>query len=347
MSNTVDLFFNAKENISDNKSLLEIKQHYDFNKKTLHVFVEADDDFEFYRKSIEYIYSGFEILHYPKNGKKNVLSSYNIFNWNLYDKSRILFFVDKDYEDIIGFSSKKDRNVFVTKFYSIENYISSSKVFKYTLENIFKLKNDNLVNEYVDKFENSFKIFENYLMYLTSIILIFRKNNEHMQLNSLKMDDFFILKSVDIFKLKYRNSEVLKRIKKSSIPAKDKAIYKDSKTLESIKKTGADISKINYKTILKNINLLKEYNDSKHFIRGKYQLWFFSKCVNNISSISSNINSRIQELNKKLPEDKKITNINTSIIINESNIFAILPMKIDKHNDVNIFLIHNKQKING
>jgi hypothetical protein len=346
MNNTVDNFFNAKENISDNKTLFEIKQHYNFHDRTLHVFVEANDDFEFYRKSIEYIYRGFKIIHYAKKGKKYVLSSYDVLNWNLYNKSRILFFVDKDYEDILGISSKKDRNIFVTKFYSIENYISSKEIFKYSLEELFKIKNEKIVNDLVKKFENSFKVFENHMVYLTSIILIYRRNNEHMDLSNLKMDDFFTFKELDIFKLKYRNSTILHSIRLSCISPFEKGLLKGYKTIDCIKKTGADISKINSKIIIKNIKELKCYNDSRFFIRGKYQLWFFIKCISNVNSMSSKINADIQRDNVILPENEKIINMNTSININENNIFDILPMKIDKHNDVNVFLINNLQQLN-
>ena len=347
MSNTVDNFFNAKENISDNKTLFEIKQHYNFHNRTLHVFVEADDDFEFYRKSIEYIYVGFKIIHYPKNGKKYVLSSYDVLDWKLYNKSRILFFVDKDYEDILGVCSKKDRNIFVTKFYSIENYISSKEIFKYALEEVYKIKNETIVDVLVKKFENSFEVFENHMVYLTAIILIYRRNNEHMDLSNLKMDDFFMLKELDIFKLKYRNSVILNVIKKSSITPFEKGLVKGYKTIDCIKKTGADISKINSKIIIKNIQELKCYKDSRYYIRGKYQLWFFIKCLKNVNSMSTKINADIQKNNLIRSEHDKIINMNTSINIDENNIFDILPMKIEKHNDVNVFLINNLHQING
>lgn len=346
-SSSVEHLFDARERISDSKTHFEIKQHYSFNSKTLHIFVEALDDFEFYRKSIEFIYIEYQIKHYPKKGKENVLSSYDVLDWGTYDKSRILFFVDKDYENLLGKSSKKDRNVFVTKYYSIENYLSSTDVFKYTLEEIFKIKSDIIINELVLKFEECYKKFEEQLIVLTSIILIFRKSNEHMVLENLKMDDFFHIQELNFYDFKYRRPDICIKNKRSNLPGFKKNLLKDQKKIDHIKKTEADITKIKYKNILLNIADLRKLNDSKNYIRGKFHLWFFSKCHANIHSMASKINKQISTINMSLPEDEKHLKINTTISLNESNIFDILPMKIKGHNDVNLFLIHNKQQING
>ncbi|PRZ23441.1 DUF4435 domain-containing protein [Flavobacterium granuli] len=346
-SSSVEHFFDARERISDRKTHFEIKQHYSFNTKTLHIFVEALDDFEFYRKSIEFIYSDYQIKHYPKNGKKHVLSSYDILDWTIYNKSRILFFVDKDYENLLGKSSKKDRNIFVTKYYSIENYLSSTDVFKYTLEEIFKIKNDVIVNDLVLKFEECYKKFEEHLIVLTSIILIFRKNNDHMVLENLKMDDFFIIKELNLYAFKYRRPDICIKTRQSHLPNFEKSLLKELKKIEFIKKTEADLTKIKYKMILQNIVELRKLEDSKNYIRGKFHLWFFSKCHSNIHSMATQINERIGTINMSLPENEKYLKVNTSILLNESNIFDILPMKIKFHNDVHQFLIHNKQQING
>ncbi len=346
MSREVENFHNSIDTIADRTTLIEIKQQYDFNKKTLHVFVEDENDFEFYKKSIEYIYRDYNIISYPKKGKKNVLASYDILDWNLYNKSRILFFVDKDYEDFLGKNSKIDRNIFVTKYYSIENYISCKKTFKYVLEEIYKIKSEAIVNELLEKFKISYEKFEEYLLYLTAIILIYRKKEIHMELNELKMDDFFVIKKLELTLMKYRQEKKFIEIKRSKLCSNyEKEIIKNIKTAELLKKTNADLTHISYKTIIENIRKLKLIKEGRCYIRGKYHLWFFLKCVNNIVSIKDVINSKIDEINKI--NGNEIKKINLAIVLNESNVFDILPMKIDMHNDINIFLIQNKQLINA
>jgi hypothetical protein len=93
------------------------------------------------------------------------------------------------------------------------------------------------------------------------------------------------------------------------------------------------------------MNELKKTSDCKKYIRGKYQLWFFIKCISNINSMSAKINAELQTKNKSLSLEQKRNTINTSVTINESNIFDILPMKLSTNNDVNVFLIHNLQQI--
>ncbi|MFH6963614.1 DUF4435 domain-containing protein [Flavobacterium plurextorum] len=346
MSSSVDILFNAKDQISDNKTFVEIKQHYKHNSNSLHLFVEGEDDFEFYRKSIEFIYRGYEIKHYIKNGKKYVLSSYDVLDWDVYDKSRILFFVDKDYEDIFNTSSKKDRNIFVTKFYSIENYLSCKNTFRYTLSQIFKINDELIITSLVEKFENSFKKFEFQMIYLTSIILIYRRNNEYMDLDKLKMDDFFIIKDLNLYKKKYLRQDIFNQMMLSNAKPFEKSLLKKTKIIDDLARTEADLTKINFKVIRNNISELLKYSDSRFFIRGKFQLWFFIKCFSNVSSMAPTINTQIQNNVKTASSTQKLS-INTSIVINESNIFDILPMKIYKHNDVNLFLLHNIQQING
>jgi hypothetical protein len=347
MNSTVEAFFNAGEEISISRTFFEIKQHYSFTENTLHVFVEDEDDFEFYRKSLEKIYSEYSIISYPKKGKKNVLDSYDELDWSKYEKSRILFFVDKDYEDILGYSSRKDFNVFVTKYYSIENYLASKEIFKYTLEAIFKIKHRVIVDDLVNRFDSSFDVFKNHMILLTSIILIFRKNNEHLVLDKLKMDDFFKFKGLEIHPIKYRNAEVLLNLRRSEIEPFAKSLVKEHKIIQTFKKTEADISKIKYHIIRDNIKKIKEIEDGRCFIRGKFHLWFFIESVNNVHRLSDRINTDIKRINDQLTENEKKPNINTSISINHDNIFDILPMKIEPHNDVLLFLDYNKQQING
>ena len=76
-------------------------------------------------------------------------------------------------------------------------------------------------------------------------------------------------------------------------------------------------------------------------------MWFFIESVNNVHRLSDRINADIKRINDQLTENEKKPNINTSISVNHDNIFDILPMKIEPHNDVLLFLDYNKQQING
>lgn len=339
-------FFDKGENISDTRTFLDIKKDYDFVCKSLHIFVEGDDDIEFYRKSIEKIYDGFITKFYVKDGKKNVIDSYKTLDWQQYNKSRILFFVDKDYEDLLGITSKLDRNIFVTKYYSVENYLSSTKTFKYVLEKIFKIESTVIVSRLISTFENSFVIFQKHIIFITAIILEFRKNNKHFDLDQLKMDDFFKMKKLEISKLKYRRENVYLNIKRSNCSSDEKAVIKKTKDIEQIKSCIInDQHLIQYRKILENVRIMNKLSDGKYYIRGKYHLWFFIKSLKDVLNMSDKINDEITKSNHNNSSEFK--KINCQINLDEGNIFDILPMKIDTHHDVNLFLIQNIQRING
>jgi hypothetical protein len=266
-------------------------------------------------------------------------------DWNKHHRSRLLFFVDKDYEDLLQMNSKKDRNVFVTRYYSIENYISSVNIFEYCLRDLFKIKDNNIVKEILEKYNKCYCDFQCEMRLITAAILVFRKKNLHLELDNIKMDDLFKVVNFQFKCFAYKAPKVYQNITRSNRPASEKSLIIDQKKINLFAKAGADISEIKYRQIRANINLLKTVTDSRIFIRGKYQLWFFIRFYNNVRAMSSTINSQIQAGNSLLNPEDRNTNINLSIDINESNIFDILPMKISRFNDINIFLIHNYQQL--
>lgn len=343
MSETVDRFFASRENSIVTKHYMKFKQKYISNKKQVHIFVENTDDFEFYRKSIEFLYNSFIIYHYPMEGKNAVLTIFRDLDWTRYNKSKVLFFVDKDYDCILGISNKISRNIFVTKYYSIENYLCSNDVFKYILKNIYKIKHESLIDEVLSDFIRCYVEFEKLMKYLTAIILIFRIKENHLKLEYLKPSDFFFIKKMKPHLIKYRTESIYNQIVKSDVDSIVKKAVKKNKNKEAFIEAEADVSLITFKEIRQNIKKLDIIEDSRVYIRGKYHLWFLIEFLKDLNTNAQKINTKIKQLNEETGE--KYTDINQSIQINESNIFDILPMKIDKHNDVNIFLINNIQKI--
>src|SRR5436190_16129256 len=120
----VDLLRENRE--SPRVPLLEFLQQQ--QPHTLHMFVEGDGDAAFYRNFVFQYYKDADSLYvYDCGGKdsvyavrKSIYSRDNQPEWA--DSMTLLFFVDKDLSDILQKHYNQETNIFVTDFYSVENY---------------------------------------------------------------------------------------------------------------------------------------------------------------------------------------------------------------------------------
>jgi hypothetical protein len=187
--------------------------------------------------------------------------------------------------------------------------------------------------------------FQMDLKLLTAIILIYRENSSHIDLDKIKMDDFFIINGLTLHRKKYKNTTLFNRLKRGQLSGLDKSLVVAHKKLTLVKRCVEDETLITREKISSNLIKLDAIEDSRIYIRGKYHLWFFSNFFSNIRSAAQQINSEIHQAN--VDHGLNLTNINLGIEINESNIFDILPMKINTHEDVIEFLMHNKISLNA
>lgn len=99
------------------------------------IFVfEGDDDKAVYSQWIRRINENIDYEIFTCGGKKQIRNLKIILARDLGDlKKNVHFFVDRDYDDLDGFPD--DENVYMTKHYSIENYLVSEKV----LDEILKI----------------------------------------------------------------------------------------------------------------------------------------------------------------------------------------------------------------
>lgn len=110
--------------------LLNIHPH------TLHVFVEGPDDFSFYGNALApYLDLFDDYEHYICHGKRqvydvrtDVLSHTSAADW--WNSMCILYFVDKDHSDLAEQSFSPAEDVYVTDYYSFENYLVTEQMLK-------------------------------------------------------------------------------------------------------------------------------------------------------------------------------------------------------------------------
>lgn len=343
----IDIFFRKKEDYQYETGNLKLKQDYIKFKKTVHLFLESDDDYEFYRHSLEEIYRKYKCFYYSQKGKKNVIRAFKEMDWNKYSNQRVLFLVDKDYDDIINRNSIKGSNFFKTEYYSIENYMVTGEILKTLLKRLYKTIDPGSLDLAVQKFNTAHKQFAWDMLLLTSCILIFRRGEEHMDLEGLKMEKIFYQDGMSLKKRKYLVHKTYQAIMKDpNIPSSDKGIYTSKKKLDLIaESSGADRLKIEYSSLISNLRLLQTVNNPKTTIRGKYELWFFFRFLDALEkTLISDLNKEIENYNRLVPENLKKPKHKGKFEINSKNAFDIICPKMDFPHDVKSFLYKNKRR---
>ncbi|MFN8358774.1 MAG: DUF4435 domain-containing protein [Candidatus Kapaibacterium sp.] len=234
----------------------EFLRQYKKKDNSIHIFHEGGDDPSFYSNIIEGAFSlNDKIYYYNARNKDKVYINYSKINWVTHSKQRILFFVDKDYADILGSTYPQDDNIFVTSCYSIENYLVDKYLFCRSLRELIKLDNQKAINSIALKFIKGLKTFYKESITLTAYIIYHRKNKNNIILNDLSIKDLFNIDS-------------------------DFRVTKKSNILSLLdKKTGVKTTSVvcEIRNIIKH---LKSINDPKIYTRGKFELAYMVHCIN-------------------------------------------------------------------
>ena len=305
-------------------SLIKFLHHYKFNSKTLHFFFEGLDDQSFYVNFIESIFSDkFTFHYYVCDGKANVYNNYNDINWSIYNKNQVMFFTDKDLDDLLNIAYAKDENIFETKYYSIENYLVTSEVYGRFLREICYINEPTLVSHLKAEFDKQLGIFSKMMINISAWVIYCRRNNLSVNLSD-----------IDISKIFHMDSNF--KVVRSNLTTKVKTfdyICTTTKTkyfnLNEIKQINKDINQI---------------HPPKIFLRGKYELWFlFAFCNNTIRVTVPELNKSIKKINKST--STKVTKAKVTISLKFENLLQVTAPRVRMPNELFDFLTFNKNKM--
>lgn len=231
-------------------------QQYSKNNSAIHIFHEGKDDPSFYGNFLHSkVKKSQKIFYYQSKNKDKVYENYKKLNWSSYSRKRVLFFVDKDFQDILNISYPIDSNIFVTSYYSIENYLVDKYVFSRSLRELIGLDNEKSNSTISKQFIFGLKTFYNASLLLTAYILYHKKLGNPINLQNITISDMFRIDNDFVVKRKSKILSLLDR------------------------KTG--VSTINAsKAIRELINELKKINNPKKYTRGKFELSYMISCLN-------------------------------------------------------------------
>lgn len=122
--------------------LHEFRTNYLADQPRVHAFVEGDEDLVFYRRHLHDFFSGdWKVYLYRCGNKQRVYDTFLALAGENPQPRNVFFFVDKDLADILGETWPEDPRIFVTHFYSIENYITVESALKSIWHDFITLRN--------------------------------------------------------------------------------------------------------------------------------------------------------------------------------------------------------------
>jgi len=305
-------------------SYIKFLHQYKFRDKTLHFFFEGLDDQSFYVNFLENIFpEDYTFHYYVCNGKENVYTNYSDINWTVYNKNRVLFFTDKDLDDIIGVTNIKDENIFETQYYSIENYLVTAEVYSRFLREICYVTDDQVIENLNNEFIKQLDFFTEKMTSISAWVVYCRKNKLPVNLSDIDISKIFSISND--FKIK-RDLSSGHRTPFEYICSTTKTSYYNYSEIKSISKN------------------LRNIKPAKKFLRGKYELWFlYAFCKNTIDITIPLLNKEIKKYNTS--NEVKKTKCKVTIAIKPENIIQITAPRVKLSADIAKFLNENLRKI--
>ncbi|MDC4245075.1 DUF4435 domain-containing protein [Clostridium perfringens] len=197
---------------SDSVSYNEFLLRYNPKKKQIFVFYEGDEDSSYYRKFLDdYLSDEYDIEEIIAGCKNNVLKLHKEFDWEIYDSKKISFFVDRDLSFWLDDNPITEDNIFVTKGYSVENYLISKKIFRELLFNIkgFARAKNSEINNMCKYFEELLPNFKEEIKKIMAMAVLAKRRNRDIKLSEYKLSNnlkFDIVDKKVIFQLIEDNS---------------------------------------------------------------------------------------------------------------------------------------------
>lgn len=150
----------ASEAESDIAALHQFMILYDNRQEAYHFFFEGEEDRLYYMPEARRRL-GQRVFHaYDCGGKKNVIEVRNMIALEGYDSKFCLFFVDRDYDDLLGTQVVLDRNTYITDYYSIENDVSTTHAIRIILDDVIQISRaDPEFDRIIEEAATAFEIF--------------------------------------------------------------------------------------------------------------------------------------------------------------------------------------------
>ncbi|MGY3966968.1 DUF4435 domain-containing protein [Aeromonas enteropelogenes] len=303
----MDLLAYLNDELSNNN----IEHHhflisYNPQNKIIHCFFEGKTDESFYGTTIRNLLpDGYKLKTYTCGKKDNVLFHYNELGNRTSKKQPLLFFIDKDIDNIIPVEIVKSESIYETDYYSIENYIVTSSSLLQLWAEVFRQSSGTAVAEKLETlFEQAHNEYNKIaLQFMAWVLHHRRKGGGRLNLDCIKTNELFTID--DNLKLTPSFTEL-----------SDLYNY-------LLQKTKVETQANEYENIQKCLHELSSF-EIKKISRGHNEMDFFIEFCKALKKISTNV------------ETVKIT---TQVDINCANAIDIMGPRIKPHQSLLSFLM--------
>ncbi|QTE45389.1 DUF4435 domain-containing protein [Mucilaginibacter rubeus] len=270
-------------------------QKYKFNSDESHFIFEGYEDQSFYFNFFQNWASN--SVTYISMGKKHSIELYNKLDWTVYDKRRIIIFIDRDYSRILQETVPSDINIYETTYYSIENYIVNSFILRRLINEILHFHEEEVINRILQKFEQGYHQFFKSIKPILAWILIIRSHNLKANLNQIDLSRLFSINNQLFFlDQKVNRIEYLERVTNTQTPVIGLSIFKNW------------------------YNIIDDQSSTKLVIRGKFDSWYLITFFNKLNQYLRDSEGF---------ESKVRTNVNLANAIEIIGPRTIIPERLD------------------
>jgi hypothetical protein len=186
--------------LEDSLSEVTVLKHdfllcYSRTEKIVHAFFEGKTDESFYGTFLRAeLPNGWKLKSYICKNKDGVYYYFEEFKHMHLIAQPLLFFVDKDIEDVIPFLRIADEKIHVTDYYSVENYIVTSDLVERIWAEIFGQGSGNKVADEISRtFDKVLRDVHLIFLDMMAWILYHLRNGSRPNLDCINTKDLFIL----------------------------------------------------------------------------------------------------------------------------------------------------------
>jgi len=166
---------------------------YDPHRNIIHAFFEGKTDESFYGTFIRRIKPAeWKLKTYVCGNKDSVYYHFEKLSSKHKKHQPLLFFVDKDIEDIIPFPRPDDESIYVTDYYSVENYIVTGEAIEQVWSEIFRQSSGTPESDkLVQTFATALNEMHDVLLGIMSWVLLHRREEARPNLDCIHTGDYF------------------------------------------------------------------------------------------------------------------------------------------------------------
>ncbi len=233
--------------------LHEFWTQYDPRQNRVHAFFEGHDDIAFFIPFIQrHLPAGARLYHYRCEGKPRVFEAFASIVQRDPNIRHVLFFVDKDIDDILGTPYPTDPRIFVTDVYSIENYLVTTDVLRNLYRDSVRLTGVAFpIDVIAERFQHQLDRFYRSMTPVMAWIVATRRSGQKPNLNNIVLSD--LCRITDDCEVISTAGSRVAALQRSTGVAQQRG------TFRQVAQVAKSLARI----------------PAKRIIRGKFEAWFF------------------------------------------------------------------------